>query len=88
MDSVTHREMRNSSGEILRRVADGESIEVTNRGRVAAVIVPPTSNSLDALADRGEIRAATRGLDTLRSIDRRRSARTSREILEDTRGRW
>lgn len=40
MDTVTHREMRNRSGEILRRVEAGESIQVTNNGRPAAVIVP------------------------------------------------
>ena len=41
MRTVTHREMRNQSGDILRHVADGETIQVTNHGRVAALIVPP-----------------------------------------------
>ena len=34
MRTVTHREMRNQSGEILREVADGETIQVTNHGQV------------------------------------------------------
>lgn len=38
---VTHRELRNSSGDVLRRVSHGESITVTNHGEVVAVLVPP-----------------------------------------------
>ena len=50
MNTVTHREMRNNSGEILRRVEAGESIQVTNNGRVAALIVPPSGDPLTDLA--------------------------------------
>tara|TARA_R110002020_G_scaffold14291_11_gene50742 strand:+ start:1524 stop:1646 length:123 start_codon:yes stop_codon:yes gene_type:complete len=32
--------MRNRSGEILRRVEAGESVLVSNNGRLAALIVP------------------------------------------------
>jgi prevent-host-death family protein len=32
----------NRSGEILRRVADGETVQVTNQGEAAALIVPST----------------------------------------------
>src|SRR4051812_18881190 len=49
MRTVTHREMRNSSGEILRAVAAGESVQVTNNGQIAAVISPPPSG--DPLAE-------------------------------------
>lgn len=49
MRTVTHREMRNQSGDILRRVADGETIQVTNHGRVAALIVPPGTDPLAEL---------------------------------------
>lgn len=38
---VTHRELRNSSSEVLRRVSLGENITVTNHGEVVAVLVPP-----------------------------------------------
>ena len=40
METVTHREMRNRSGEILRRVEAGESVRVSNNGHLAALIVP------------------------------------------------
>lgn len=39
--SIPHRELRNSSAEILRRVRAGESFEVTNNGEVVAVLSPP-----------------------------------------------
>jgi prevent-host-death family protein len=88
METVTHREMRNSSGEILRRVEAGESIQVTNNGRVAALIVPPTSDPLTDLAQRGQLRPALREPSTLRNIRRRATQHRSEQILADSRGRW
>lgn len=35
---IPHRELRNSSGKILRAVADGEEFIVTNRGKDMALI--------------------------------------------------
>ncbi len=40
MKVVTHREMRNSSGEILRAVAAGESFVITNNGVPVAELAP------------------------------------------------
>lgn len=47
--------MRNNSGEILRRVAAGESFLVTNSGVPAARIVPPALNRLDQLEAEGRL---------------------------------
>jgi prevent-host-death family protein len=58
MRTVTHREMRNQSGEILRQVAAGETIQVTDNGRVAALIVPPNTDPLTDLISRGQVRVA------------------------------
>jgi prevent-host-death family protein len=88
MDTVTHREMRNNSGEILRRVGAGESISVTNHGRVAALIVPPAADALAELAQRGQVRQALRDVATLRAIRRRHPRRTSEQIIADSRGTW
>lgn len=89
MDTVTHREMRNNSGEILRRVEAGESVRVTNNGRVAAFIVPPSADALADLAQRGQLRPALRDVSTLQKISRRgASRRTSEQIITDTRGQW
>lgn len=77
VETVTHREMRNKSGEILRRVEAGESVQITNNGRVAALIVPPASDILSELAQRGQLRRALRAPSTLRNIRRRATKRTS-----------
>jgi prevent-host-death family protein len=39
--TIPHRELRNNSSAILRRVQAGETIEVTNYGEVVAVLIPP-----------------------------------------------
>lgn len=41
MKTVTHRDLRNKSGEVLRAVAAGQAYEITNRGAVVAHLVPP-----------------------------------------------
>jgi prevent-host-death family protein len=88
MKTVTHREMRNSSGEILRAVAAGETFQVTNNGQVAAVISPPTGDALARLEEQGHVRPARRPVTGLSGICRGTSRLTSREIIEDARGRW
>ena len=41
MERIPHRDLRNRSSEILRAVAAGESFEITNHGKVVAVLSPP-----------------------------------------------
>ena len=88
METVTHCEMRNRSGEILRRVEAGESVLVTNNGRPAALIVPVGGDPLDGLTARGEARPARTGTDALADITRAVSPVSTRELLDDSRGRW
>lgn len=88
MRTVTHREMRNQSGAILRRVADGETIQVTNNGQVAALIVPPGTDPLADLVSRGQVRVARNSTSSLRSIVRRKGTADSQAIVADVRGRW
>lgn len=40
MESISHRELRNESGRILRAVAAGESFTITNNGEPVAMLVP------------------------------------------------
>jgi prevent-host-death family protein len=47
MATVGIREFKKRLSEFLRRVADGERITVTDRGRPVAVIVPPESSPGD-----------------------------------------
>jgi prevent-host-death family protein len=60
MASVGVRELRQRASELLRRVEQGETIEVTDRGRRVAVLSPPPEGSpLERLRMLGEIDPAT-----------------------------
>lgn len=63
MDTISQREMRNNSAEVLRRVAGGESLLVTNNGQPAALLSPPPSTRYEQLVATGVIRRAVRPLD-------------------------
>ena len=88
MEEITHRQMRNESADVLRRIAGGETLLVTNHGQPAAVIGPPPSDALTLLAAQGQVRAAPDSAASLRSIKRRKSTKTSAEIIADVRGPW
>ena len=88
MRTVTHREMRNSSGEILRAVAAGETVSVTNNGQVAALISPPGGDTLARLAAQGQVRMARRPAADLSTIRRKTAPRTTAQMISDTRGDW
>ena len=83
MSTIPHRELRNNSTEILRRVEAGEAFAITNHGRMVARLVPYTASLVDVLRDSGRITESTPvDLDSLpiaRGLD-------SREVLEDLRG--
>lgn len=87
MRTITHRELRNNSSEVLRAVSAGETIEVTNHGEVAAVLVPPSLTPYERLVAAGKVRQprADRRVD-LRSIPRVTMTVTSEEIIADVRG--
>lgn len=86
MRTVTHREMRNSSGEILRAVAAGESVLVTNHGQPAALITRPPASELDRLRALGATRPARSDVTTLRALRPKASGSSTKEILDDLRG--
>ena len=87
MRTVTHREMRNNSGEILRAVAAGESVQVTNNGRGDALIVPPPADPVAELIDRGRARPAL-GARNFGALRRAQLDVTSAEVIEDLRNPW
>lgn len=80
--------MRNDSAEVLRRVAGGETILVTNRGQPAAVIGPPSGDALSLLSAQGLLREALEPPSGLRSITRTKATKSTAEIIADLRGRW
>lgn len=58
MRRISHRELRNNSSEVLRAVDNGESFEITNYGRVVALIIPAQPTRLDRLRAAGKTRPA------------------------------
>ena len=66
MRSIGVRELRQRASEFLRRVEQGETIEITDRGRRVAILAPPPEgNALDRLRALGEIEPAKGPLDEL-----------------------
>jgi prevent-host-death family protein len=66
MTSVGVRELRQRASELLRLVEQGETIEVTDRGRPVALLSPlPEGRPLERLRALGEIDPATGDLDDL-----------------------
>jgi len=58
MASVGIRELRQRASELLRRVEDGESIEITDRGRPVAVLAPLPADPLERLRAAGDLQAS------------------------------
>jgi len=85
MDSISQREMRNNSGELLRRVAEGESVMVTNNGVPAAVLVPAGSGVRERLTASGRLRAGT-GLDLEALPPPVSSSVSTEQLLDEDRG--
>lgn len=85
MDRIAYRELRNSSSEILARVEAGETIEVTNKSRLAAVLSPPAQSPLEQAIKSGRVRRARVRVDFTNSARIKVEVR-SEEIRADLRG--
>jgi prevent-host-death family protein len=85
MKSVSQREMRNNSAELLRRVAQGGSVMVTHNGVPAAVIVPVTAGVRERLAASGRLKVGT-GLDVTALPPPTGPALSTRDALDEDRG--
>jgi prevent-host-death family protein len=60
------RELRQTASELLRRVAQGETFEITDRGRPVAVLSPvPEGRPLERLRATGLVEPATEDIDDL-----------------------
>jgi prevent-host-death family protein len=66
MVRVGVRELRQTASELLRRVAQGETFEITDRGRPVAVLSPvPEGRPLERLRATGLVEPATEDIDDL-----------------------
>jgi len=79
--TVTHRDLRNRSGEVLHAVEAGETYIVTSRGRPVARLVPVTEANSDLPLHRP---ATTRG--GFSQLIRHSVATPSAEMIDDLRG--
>jgi prevent-host-death family protein len=86
MKRVGVRELRQSASAVLRRVAAGEVIEVTDRGRPVARIVPMHEASrLEQLVAEGRASGATGDLLDVKPIPRIARKPVLSKILADMR---
>lgn len=58
MDQIGVRELRQHASKYLARVEKGETLEVTDRGRPVARLVPVTGNTWDDLVAQGRVTLA------------------------------
>ncbi len=63
MDRIGVRELRQHASRYLDRVAQGESLEVTDRGRPVARLVPITSDAWADMIASGRVTPAQDGTD-------------------------
>jgi prevent-host-death family protein len=68
MERIGVRELRRQASAILRRVAAGETIEVTDRGRPVAVLIKTMPNGLARLEREGLLRRAEADILDLRPV--------------------
>lgn len=84
MERVTRTELNQQTARVLARVAAGERIVITDRGRAIAQIGPVRESRWEQLVDAGRVELATAfGALTVPAV---RSAGTAAEILDDIRG--
>lgn len=86
MTTIPHRELRNQSSKILERVKNGETIDVTNNGEIAATLIPPASSPFERLLLAGQVRPASAAVVDFQTLRRVASANSTVEILADLRG--
>lgn len=66
MTSVGVRVLRQRASELLRLVQQGETVEITDRGRPVALLTPlPDAGPLERLRAAGEVESATEDPDDL-----------------------
>jgi len=51
MNTVTAKQLKQKTGEIIRRIRSGERLTVTYRGKPVAVIAPPEEEKTEALKE-------------------------------------
>jgi prevent-host-death family protein len=58
MKKISIRELRQNASAWLRQVQQGDSFEITDRGRPVALLVPHTEDPIERMIAEGRIRPA------------------------------
>lgn len=85
MRIVGIRDLRLRASEILRRVAEGETFEITDRGRPIAVLVKTSPKSLAQLEREGALRPAEGDLLDVEPMRLPRGAKKPSEVVTEQR---
>lgn len=86
MKRVGIRELRQRASEIVRRVAEeGETYEITDRGRPAGLLIAPRPAGLAELERRGLVRRAEGDLLRVGPVRLRRGQRRPSELVDEGR---
>jgi prevent-host-death family protein len=85
MERVGIRELRREASAVLRRVAAGETVEVTDRGRPVAVLVRAAPSGPTALEREGLLRRAEGDLLDLPPVRLPRGARFPSRVVTEAR---
>ena len=88
MDRISHRELRNNSAHVLRRVASGERLIVTNNGVDVAQLVPREETGFAEAVRSGQVRMPSKPVSSLRSVRRVKSSLSTADLLKDARREW
>ena len=84
MELIGVRELQQHASAALRRVERGETLGVTDRGRLVAVLAPPSAaTGTGALLASGRVQPASRTIADLAELPV--SARDSSEVLDELR---
>jgi prevent-host-death family protein len=85
MERIGVRELRQQASSILRRVAAGETVEVTDRGRPVAVLLKSMPSGLARLEREGLLRRAQGALADLQPVALPAGSATPSSIVSDGR---
>lgn len=86
MQSIGVRELRQHASRWLERVRQGESFQVTDRGRPVAMLIPLASMSvLDRMAAAGEVTPATGSVLDVEPLATERGSPSASDILREMR---
>jgi antitoxin (DNA-binding transcriptional repressor) of toxin-antitoxin stability system len=84
METIGVRELQQHASAALRRVREGETLGVTDRGQLVAVLSPPTPNAgLQGLIDAGRVQPSIRTVGDLPAL--RPAAMSTAAALDEQR---